>query len=336
MSEPEPSPVEGTSFRFRLLGSFAVFRNGVPLDAPEIGSRKGRTLLKLLLLERRHIVGNDRIAEVLWSDPVPDNADRLVATLVSRLRSVLGPDSVEGGPGGYRFAPGAGFEVDLDDAERFVGEAEARMDAGEPSLSVTAAQRALGLFEEGALLEDEPYAEWAEQARADAGRVLRRARRACWLAGLELGDAVAAFEAATAAVETNPLDEEAHRAVMLAHLRDGRPAQALEAFEKLRGVLADELGTDPAPETRALHLAILHEDSAAAETGAPAATKPSVRVSGEASDPGFVGRDEEISLLAGLWRDAARGHARLVLVAGEAGIGKTRLATEIVRVAESA
>src|SRR5439155_22932925 len=172
MSEPEPSPVEGTSFRFRLLGSFAVFRNGVPLDAPEIGSRKGRTLLKLLLLERRHIVGNDRIAEVLWSDPVPDNADRLVATLVSRLRSVLGPDSVEGGPGGYRFAPGAGFEVDLDDAERFVGEAEARMDAGEPSLSVTAAQRALGLFEEGALLEDEPYAEWAEQARADAGRVL--------------------------------------------------------------------------------------------------------------------------------------------------------------------
>ena len=309
-----------------------MIRDGVPLAPPDVGSRKGRTLLKLLLLERGRVVPHDRIVEVLWGEGAPENADRLIASLVSRLRGVLGSAALEGGPAGYRFAPSPQFEVDLEEAERFVSQAEARLSAGESSLAVTAADRALGLLEDGPVLEDEPYAEWADEARAMGGRLLRRARRVNWVANLEVGDVRSALVAAEAAVQADPLDEEAHRAAMAAHHRGGRSAQALAAYESLRRVLADELGADPDPETQALHLAILREESTPGTAPTPAG---SGAVLVEASDPGFVGREEELGLLAGLWRDAARGHPSLVLLAGEAGIGKTRLAAEVVRLAET-
>ena len=88
------STTKTARFRFRLLGRFAAWRNDVPLSDIEIGSRKGRTLLKLLLVDRGHVVGIDRIAEVLWGEPA-ENADRLIASLISRLRGVVGADALE-------------------------------------------------------------------------------------------------------------------------------------------------------------------------------------------------------------------------------------------------
>ena len=314
-------------FRFHLLGPLTVARDGVPLSTREIGSRKERTLLKLLLVERGHVVPSDRIAEALWEGAPPERWERDLATLVSRLRSVFGTDAIVGGRAGYRFAPGPGLEVDLDDAERLAAEGEARLSSREPALARTAAERALGIVGPGTLLEDEPYADWAEEARAATSRLLRRTRRVAWQAALELSDFGAAAGDAEAAIGADPLDEEAHRTLMMAHHRAGRPADALAAYERLRTVLAEELGTDPAPETRAVHLAILREEPAQAD---PASAPAPIA---EPQDPGFVGRDQEVGRLSGYWSEAAAGRPRLVLLAGEAGIGKTRLAAEVQRLA---
>ena len=88
----------------RLGGVFGVVKEGVELADGEIGSRKARTLLKLLVVQRRAVVSVDRIVEVLWADDPPVAPRQNVATLVSRLRSTLGAPVVLGGPEGYRLA----------------------------------------------------------------------------------------------------------------------------------------------------------------------------------------------------------------------------------------
>jgi DNA-binding SARP family transcriptional activator len=96
-----------------------------------------------------------------------------MASLVSRLRKALGPDRIVGGRGGYRFET-AGCRVDVDDAERLVREAESQLRGGRAALGNAASAQALQLLEQGQLLEDEPYALWASDARREAERLLRR------------------------------------------------------------------------------------------------------------------------------------------------------------------
>jgi DNA-binding SARP family transcriptional activator len=100
----------------RLAGTFGVVRDGRQLAGREIGSRKSRTLLKLLAVERPALVPVDRIIDVLWSAHPPAAAEQNVASLVSRLRGVLGPGVIPGGRHGYRLADGSRVSVDLDAA----------------------------------------------------------------------------------------------------------------------------------------------------------------------------------------------------------------------------
>jgi len=312
----------GIRVQIRLLGRFEAHRGGVALSGRELGSLKGRTLLKLLLVERGRTATPDRIAEVLWPDGPPARHERIVATLVSRLRSVLGTEAIEGGPAGYRISADH-FDIDLDSAERLTVESEALL-AGEPALARTAAQGALEILSRGDVLDDEPYAEWAQDLRSETRTLTRRARRTAWGAAATLGDHAAMARAAEAALVADPLDEEASRAAMTAYASSGRPGDALRHYESLRSALADQIGVDPAPETRTLHLAILREEEL---PELPTAIEPA---SAASFDPGFVGRDRELQRLKELWSQAASGRPTLVLLAGESGIGKTQLAGQIV------
>ncbi|MGQ0607420.1 MAG: ATP-binding protein [Chloroflexota bacterium] len=328
---PAPAPAP-SDLRVRLLGQFAIEGPDGPIPHAQIGSRKARTLLKMLVLDRGHLVSIDRIATALWSDP-PDNAGRLVATLVSRLRGVLGRDAIQGTQDGYRFVPSPARQIDLDAAERLTTEAELRLRRNEPALARVAAAGAIDLLAAGTVLEDEPYVEWAQPARSDCDRLRRRARAALWTAAFEAGDAEEALAAAEAAIATDPLDEEAHRAAMLANHRSGRRNQALLAYERLRRCLADELGVAPAPETRELHRAIVQEQRPSADR---VVDRGRERTSGsDAPDPRFVGREAELATLRAAWTQAVDGRGGLFLLIGEAGIGKTALAARLEAVARS-
>ncbi len=402
----------------RLAGTFVVVRDGTPLADGEVGSRKARTLLKLLTVERPGLVPADRIIDVLWPGRPPAAAEQNVASLVSRLRGTLGPAVIGGTRRGYRLAGREHVEVDLDTAaracdlaERLLGEAGSGGDvagadgavdgtvdeatAGSAGQALAAAERALEMLAAGTALADEPYASWGDPARDELRELLRRARLAATEAALATGDARAAARHASAAMADDPLDEAAHRWFMSASATGGEPARALSAYAALSERLSEELGTGPATQTQQLHLAILGGEqravpaeaaapvlaqppvgtaapgaavpgaaasgaaasgTAASGTAAPAVASPDTAGRGTASPathtpgaaplgpatpgparlPVLAGRDAELAMLRAAWRAAAAGEPGLVMISGEAGIGKTTLAERLATEAETA
>jgi DNA-binding SARP family transcriptional activator/tetratricopeptide (TPR) repeat protein len=358
----------------RLAGEFGVVRDGAELADGQIGSRKSRTLLKLLAVERPALVPVDRIVEVLWDARPPAGAEQNVATLVSRLRAALGAGVIQGGRQGYRLAVGPGVGVDLDAAARYCDHAERTVRTA-AAVALAAAERALGVLSAGTALADEPYATWADPAREELSRLLRRGRLIAAQAALGTGDAPTAARYAEAAMAADPLDETAHRWYMSAAAAAGEQAKALAAYAALSERLAEQLGTDPSPQTRELHLAILREQPAdpaggggrgpapgpagaahpgpagagravAAVSGADRTTAPVPRMGRTAAgvpglgrkaaaSPALAGRDAEIGALRAAWHAAVGGEPGLVMIVGEAGIGKTALAELIAAEAET-
>lgn len=239
-----------------VVGVFAVGSVDGAIPAAEVGSRKARTLLALLAVEGGRVVPVDRVIEVLWGEVRPRRPVADVATLVSRLRAGLGADVVVGRRG-YRL--GHSVAVDLYEARALVVDAEARLGGGAVASAMVSARRAVGLLDRGEVLVELPDADWAERARAVRADLLRRGRHAVAEAALCVGDAATARVAADAAVGADPLDERACRALMRAFYLTGEPGRALAAYERLRTVLADELGVAPSEATRDLHTAVLQE-----------------------------------------------------------------------------
>jgi DNA-binding SARP family transcriptional activator len=313
--------------RVRLLGRFQLLGAGpAPLQLP---TGKATTVAQLLVVRRGSFVPVDTIVDVLWGDDAPPGAAQNVASLVSRLRRPLGPDRISGGRKGYRFEP-AGCEIDLDVAERLVDEAGGQLRARQPALAASAAAQARSLLEAGGYLEDEPFAAWAEEGRRHAERLLRQARRASWVAALAVGDNATALEVASRAVDADPLDEEAHRAVIEALYRNGEPGAALAAYERLRATLVDELGSDPSPQSEGLYLAILRMEPLPDAAGTSGPTAPASAPATE-----LVGREPAVEALTRRWSAAAGGAAALCVVAGAAGAGKTAVASELAHRAQA-
>jgi DNA-binding SARP family transcriptional activator len=313
------------------VGVFAVVRSNPPLTIAQVGSRKARILLALLAVERGRLVPVDRAIEAVWGDDAPRNPIENVATLVSRLRAALGPEAIWGGRAGYRL--GQAFRVDLYEAATMVTEAETRLARAEPILAMVAAKRAVELLGGGPVLADEPDATWAEPARTRHVELLRRARLTMADAALRTGDTRLAVAAAETATVADPLDEPAYRTLMQAYHAAGEPARALGAYERLRAALRQELGVDPSTATGELHVAILQNRAVTPSAAAsPAAESPVAER--DAGGERLVGREREMALLTGAWTDAVAGGCRLMLITGEAGIGKSRLADELIRLAE--
>ncbi|WP_345411319.1 ATP-binding protein [Actinomycetospora chlora] len=307
----------------RLAGPLRVER-GSPPETLRIGSPKERRLLALLAARRPAVLTGEQLAEELWRGDGPRRPAAGVATLVSRLRGRLAPGLLLGDRAGYRLGDPPDVTVDLDEAGRLLDEAERRLAGGAPGLAASAAGRARTLLGTGEPLPDEADGPWVATARDEWHGLVRRARHTEARAALATGDADRARRVAGEAVAADRFDEPAHRLLMRAHRLAGEPARAVELYHRLRADLADELGVEPDPRTREDHLALLRERPPEPEDAPP------VRAP---SRPRCVGRADELAALVGHWEAAARGRPELVLIAGEAGIGKTRLAEELTALA---
>lgn len=298
----------GVARRLRLLGKFEV--EGVETSA--LGSRKGRTLLKRLAIDAGSPVSVDSLVDILWPDEdKPAKPAEQVSVLVSRLRRALGQDAIGFVDGAYTFSADW---IDVAELRARVDEATRRLGDGSAAQSRAASSAALALVR-GPLLAEDPDEAWTQEARASAARLISRARHVAAEGALAGGLGIDAAEHASAALSADPYDEAALRLLMRAHVAAGRPALALAAYAETATLVADELGVDLDAQTQALHVEVLHSDG----------TPPAPR----ASDIGerLAGRARELDALDSCLDRVRRSPAVVVVLEGEAGIGKSRVLT---------
>ncbi|GLX48416.1 hypothetical protein Shyhy01_13660 [Streptomyces hygroscopicus subsp. hygroscopicus] len=236
--------------RYRLLGPTQALRpDGT---AVPIGGARLRALLSVLALRVGRTVPVGVLVDEVWGARPPADAAGALQALVGRLRRALGADAVVSVDGGYRLAAGAD-DIDLTRFDRLTGDGLAALAEGDPAKAAGLLDDALALWQ-GEALADLPD-RTAEAARWETRRL--DARRARHTAALALGHAEGALPDLTALCDAHPLDEPL-QALRLRALRDlGRPAQALAAYEDVRRLLADRLGSDPGAELRSLHAELL-------------------------------------------------------------------------------
>ncbi|WP_406416622.1 AfsR/SARP family transcriptional regulator [Streptomyces sp. NBC_01614] len=236
--------------RYRILGTTQVLRpDGSPVP---VGGARLRALLTVLALRGGRTVPAGLLVDEVWEGGPPADATGALQALVGRLRRALGADAVVSVEGGYRLAA-APDDIDLHRFERLVGEGTRALADGDPAKAAVVLDDALALWR-GPALADLPD-RTAEAARQATRRL--DALRARHTAALALGHAEQSLPELTALCDTHPLDEPL-QALRLRALRDaGRTAEALVAYEDVRRLLADRLGSDPGPELRALHADLL-------------------------------------------------------------------------------
>ncbi len=291
------------SLAVRVLSDFGV--DGIEPQA--LGSRKARLALQLLAMAEGQAVSPGVLIDTLWDTAPPARPEEQLAVLMSRLRSVLGRDRIEHRDRGYLLHCDW---LDATELAMLTGEVESRRAAGNVMGAVAAARVALSLIRgEG----PQPLpGEWAQLRQAELERLIGRARLVAATALLEAGDWMAASDAASAATERDPYDEAALRVLLRAYVMGGRVAGALAAYASARERMADELGSDPSPETVALYTAILRGELTVPARPSPAAL-------------GLVGRDDELAYLEAIATRAQGDSVEVIVVDGEAGIGKTTL-----------
>ncbi|MFC5821271.1 BTAD domain-containing putative transcriptional regulator [Nonomuraea harbinensis] len=322
----------------RVLGEFATEVNGEPVHP---GGPRQRGVLALLVAARGQVVPVDRMIEDLWRGEPPARALMSLQAYVSNLRRLLEPGRPPRAPARLLVSAPPGYALRLPpdsvDAWRFedlLGQARTVTD---PRAARARLAEALELWRGPAFAEvaDEPWAA-AETARLDELRLVAAELHVA--AGLRTGDPATVVPEAERLTRGEPLREEGWRLHALALWSSGRQADALATLRRARRLFAEELGLDPGPDLTALEEAILtgRTDVLRATVPPPQQTPPlppTVTLPGTVpvAEASFVGREAELSALVTAAEQAAADGARVALVTGEAGLGKSTLLEHLGR-----
>jgi DNA-binding SARP family transcriptional activator len=315
--------------QFGILGPLEV------LDGERrvaLGGDKQRALLALFLIHANQAFSAERLVDELWGERPPATAAKTLQGHISRLRKALAVPAAAG-EDGVVVTRKHGYELRVDpesvDAlrfERLTREARNELAASRVARAASLLEEALSLWR-GPPLAEFAYERFAELEIARLEELRTSAQEELIDAKLALGRHVEVVGKLDSLIAEQPYRERLRAQQMLALYRCDRQAEALQAYHDARRQMVEELGIEPGERLRELEQSILAQDPALALIEKESDL---VRPVAEAPRAVFVGRERELGeLLAGL-DDACAGRGRLLLLAGEPGIGKSRLAEELI------
>src|SRR5579871_6585019 len=277
MRARRPSWLDGAVLEFRVLGPLEVEKDGEPVS---LAAAKQSALLVLLLLENGRAVSTRRLTDGLWGSAAPATAAKGLQLHVSKLRKALGSATIETRPDGYLLRT-AGVSVDLARFEELAESGRSQASAGRLAEAARLLGGALALWR-GEALEglDEPGLA-PLRARLDE---LRLAVYEQWIEVLlSSGEHARVLPELAQLAQSHPLRERLQEQLMLALYRDGRQAEALAVYRRLRETLREQLGLEPQPRLRSFEQAILRQDG---YLDPPAAPSPLRTIVAAGSVPG--------------------------------------------------
>lgn len=320
MGEPA-APTATGRLEIRLFGEPDVRYGGASLRF----SKRAVTLAMLaLLILRRGSISRESLAFTLFPDSDEANALAELRRYLYLANKAL-PASAKA-----PWIVGDGETVSWNGSARaFVDVAEFERLASTPGEERSAVE-----LYAGDLLEN-VYDDWVlperERLRARYFQLLD-ALVERYRAARNFGEAAAC---AKRALSADPWREDIVRTLMTIRYESGDTAGALAEYDRFTRRLRDELATNAMPETLALRQSILRQEAVPGTLGAKAFAAEDEPRRRSISILPFVGRKRELTALYNAWGRAARGQAGLVLITGEAGIGKTRLTGELARTVQS-
>ena len=242
----------------RLLGRLGIEHGERWLDGSALPGRQGRIVLAYLAL-CHYPVSRDELADLVWPDALTASWERDLSAVVSKVRAAL--DSLDlgsllqGALGCYELQLPPTSRVDVEDAVRFVEDAEIAWRVGNRDVALAAAATAANLARRPFLPAERGV--WIERRRDDVRATLLRALDllAQALTGGQYHDD--ALRYAKEAVALDPYRETSYVQLMRLHMSQGNRAEALRTYERCRALLARDLGVTPSSQTEAVYREVL-------------------------------------------------------------------------------
>jgi len=317
----------------KLLGGFqSRLGDGPALILP---TKKVQGLLAYLSLPPGHAHPRDKLATLLWGGMRDEQARNSLRQALFALRKALAatePPALRPDRDLVALDPGA-LDVDVVEFERQVATGTS-----------DALERAAALYDgdllEGLVLDEPPFEEWLRAERERLRELALEAVAQLLVLQRRAGEAEGAVKTALRLLALDPLQEAVHRTLMRLYAQLGRRGAALRQYQACVGVLQRELSVEPEAETKELYRELLRQRSGRplpelASAARQAPFPAHVRAQASGMETPLVGREPEVFRLRELLDGARAGRGAAVVLRGEAGIGKTRLVSELHAIVEA-
>lgn len=314
------------ALKLYLLGTLDMRCNGQALSRP--ATLKSQLLLAYLVLHRNQPQPRARLAVLFWGDRPERKARRSLTTALWHIRRAL-PKAEEllAEPHTVQFDPQANLWLDVDEFQTLAGHQD-----------LAHLKSAAALYR-GALLEGF-YDEWILTIRYRLKALFADVLTRLMVGQEAAGEYQAALNTARLLLDHDPFREDAHRLAMQTFCRLGQRSAALEQYRRCQETVQREFNAQPMVETTELYQAILEGRFEIGPPGQPTLALPvrdlpplgrGYNPLDAAALPPLVGRERKMAFLQDRYVKASQGRGGLVLVGGEAGVGKTRLVGELAR-----
>ena len=307
-----------SSSEFSFLGRARFRRDGSYLS---LNSAKAVALLGYLAAEGKSLQ-RDHLMAIFWPDSLPQAARKNLRNTLWSVRKALGEDVIIADPEWVALGPSTWVDIHVFQDPSLLT----------PPPDLAEIEAAASLFQgpllEGLSISDAPEFEiWLTAERQRLGGHYLRLLELLIAGYRSRANWPKVISVAQQALSWDSLQEPMHRALLEAYGHLGERSKAIRQYENLADLLARELGVEPLDETKIIYEAVLSGDLQPGSAGRPEVQgrPPRPRRQRPSSASPFVGRAAELEALNDEWRRVKQEQLRIVYLAGEMGIGKSRL-----------